>query len=166
MALDAGRHRLTVRGVMDRLDGRDSGAVRVVDYKTGRAWEKADGYRRGRSLQLPLYLSAACREMDAPIEGSRAEYHYVSRRGGFLWVALRGDELASDRRFADVLEAIADGIASGAFFYWPLDGRANCRLCDFYDVCHSQVAVHATRKAPGSAAAREPFERLSRDEGR
>lgn len=72
VALDAGRHRLTVRGAMDRLDGRGGTGVRVVDYKTGRAWEKADGYRRGRSLQLPLYLSAACREMDAPMEESRA----------------------------------------------------------------------------------------------
>lgn len=164
--LDAGRHSLTVRGAIDRLDIRDGGAVRVVDYKTGRVWEKADGYRRGRSLQLPLYLSAACQEMGAAIDGSRAEYHYVSRRGSFSRVGLRGDELNADRRFAEVLEAIADGIASGAFFYWPLDGRSNCRLCEFYDVCHSRVAVHATRKAPGSAAVREPFQRISRETSR
>lgn len=164
--LDAGRQSLTVRGAIDRLDVRDGGAVRVVDYKTGRVWEKADGYRRGRSLQLPLYLNAACREMDAAVDGSRAEYHYVSRRGGFSRVGLRGDEMVGDGRFAEVLEGIADGVASGAFFYWPLDGRSNCRLCDFFDVCHSQVAAHATRKAPGSAALREPFDRIARDEGR
>ena len=49
--------------------------------------------------------------------------------------------------------AMADAIASGAFFYQPGERRAHCRWCDFRDICHTRVADYAKRKAPGSESA-------------
>ena len=158
-----GDGKIKVRGAIDRLDRRDSGGVRVVDYKTGRVWEKGDGYRKGRSLQLPIYLKAACHELDAPLEDSRGEYHYSTRKGGFSRPGLDGRDLLADGRFGEVVDSMAEGIASGAFFYWPLAQRRNCRLCDFYDVCQTRVEPLANRKAPGSSDLRKPFERISQD---
>ena len=158
-----GDGKIKVRGAIDRLDRRDSGGVRVVDYKTGRVWEKGDGYRKGRSLQLPIYLKAACHELDAPLEDSRGEYHYSTRKGGFSRPGLDGRDLLADGRFGEVVDSMAEGIASGAFFYWPLAQRRNCRLCDFYDVCQTRVEPLANRKAPGSSNLRKPFERISQD---
>lgn len=158
--LDGGPRKVRVRGAIDRLDQRTSGEVRVVDYKTGRVWESGDGYRKGTSLQLPIYLNAACHDTGAPMVGSRAEYHYPTRKGKFSRVGLDGQELLANGRFSQVVEAMAEGISSGALFYWPADQRRNCRLCDFQDVCQTNVSQMQNRKSPGSAKLRKPFDRI------
>jgi RecB family exonuclease len=161
--ISAGVWSLKIRGAIDRLD-RKSDALRVVDYKTGRVWDKADGYRTGGSLQLPLYLKAACYQEGAAQDVSRAEFHFLTRRGGYARLALTGDDLR-DGRLEDVLSHMATGISQGGFFYWPGSGRSNCRLCDFNEVCDTRVEQLAKSKAPGSTAAMEPWLRIH-DEGR
>ena len=150
VALSAGSGRLMMRGLIDRVD-RSSESLRVVDYKTGQARETKLGYQKGEHLQLPMYLMAACAENGEPLQGSRAEFHHVSRRGKFETVTLTGDELAADERFPVVLQLMFEGIASGNFFYWPGAEGKNCKFCDFETVCHGQVERYMTRKAPGSA---------------
>ena len=163
--LDGGRWKVRVRGAIDRLDRRASGEVRVVDYKTGRVWESGDGYRKGTSLQLPIYLNAACHDTGAPMKGSRAEYHYPTRKGKFSRLGLDGEDLLTDGRFGQVVEAMAEGMASGAFFYWPAEQRRNCGLCDFFDVCQTNVSQMQNRKSPGSAELRKPFDRIKNNGG-
>jgi ATP-dependent helicase/nuclease subunit B len=153
--VSAGAWTLRIRGAIDRLD-RKANALRVIDYKTGRIRDKPDGYRTGDSLQLPLYLKAACYEEGAPQEISRAEFHFLTRRGDYTRLALSGDHL-SDGRLEEVLSSMAEGISQGSFFYWPGPGRSNCRLCDFYEVCDTRVEQLANRKAPGSKVEMEPW---------
>ena len=157
----AGARRLRFAGRIDRLD-RGAHGPRIVDYKTGAgARDPATGYRTGRSLQLPVYLHAAAHLQHAELTQCSAELHYVSERAAYRRFALTGAELAADPRFGEVLAAMADAIASGAFFYQPGEGRSHCRRCDYRDVCHTRVADHARRKARGSQPLMEPFRRIA-----
>ena len=156
-----GPRHLHFAGRIDRID-RSGGAVRIVDYKTGAAArETADGYRAGRSLQLPVYLHAAAHLYGSGLEAGSAELHYVSERAAYRRLVLTGAQLARDARFAEVLATMAEAIASGAFFYQPGERRAHCRLCDYRDVCHTRVADYAKRKADGSAAIMAPFHAIA-----
>ena len=157
----AGPRVLRFAGRIDRID-RAAGRLRIVDYKTGAAAREAvEGYREGRSLQLPVYLHAAAHGQPSDLAASSAELHYVSERAAYARLGLTGTQLAADPRFGDVLAAMAEAIASGAFFYQPGERRAHCRSCDFRDICHTRVADYAKRKAPGSEALMAPFQRIS-----
>ncbi len=141
---------LLVRGKVDRIDRRGND-LRVVDYKTGSVRERADGYRDGSSLQLPIYMAAARSNHATDLPGLHAEYHYVSRRARFTRIGLDGASIAADSRFDDVVATFRNGIAGGAFF--PVPGgarRPNCAFCDFSRLCHSRVADHHVQKAPDS----------------
>ncbi|MGH2620591.1 MAG: PD-(D/E)XK nuclease family protein [Anaerolineales bacterium] len=48
-----------VRGIVDRLDRRPDGGLRVIDYKTGRSRLNVAELNEGRRIQLPLYALAA-----------------------------------------------------------------------------------------------------------
>jgi ATP-dependent helicase/nuclease subunit B len=48
-----------VRGIIDRLDQRPDGGLRVIDYKTGRSRLNVGELHEGRRIQLPLYALAA-----------------------------------------------------------------------------------------------------------
>ena len=140
---------ISSRGRIDRLDTRGE-EFRVVDYKTGLAREEADGYRKGGSLQLPIYMTAAAHLQDRPLNLGAAEYHYVSKRAAFKKIALTGAELERDSRFGEMLNAVREGVTGGEFFYRPGRDKSNCRFCSFSEVCHSQVDTHFETKAPGS----------------
>ena len=159
--ITAGTWRLRLAGRIDRID-RSCGGLRIVDYKTGAAApDAASGYREGRSLQLPVYLHAAAHGHPDELHECSAELHYVSERAGYRRVGLTGAQLAGDPRFAEVLAAMAEAIASGAFFYQPGERRAHCRWCDYRDVCHTRVADYARRKSAGSEPLMEPFHRIA-----
>jgi ATP-dependent helicase/DNAse subunit B len=57
LVLDGGTVR--VRGIVDRLDRRPDGGLRVIDYKTGRSRLNPGELDQGRRIQLPLYAMAA-----------------------------------------------------------------------------------------------------------
>ena len=157
----AGHRQLRFAGRIDRID-RSAGRLRIVDYKTGAAAREAvEGYREGRALQLPVYLHAAAHGQPSDLTASSAELHYVSERAAYARLGLTGSQLAADPRFGEVLAAMAEAIASGAFFYQPGERRAHCRWCDFRDICHTRVADYAKRKAPGSEALMAPFQSIS-----
>ena len=156
----AGTRQLHFSGRIDRID-RSGAHLRIVDYKTGAAArEAADGYREGSSLQLPVYLHAAAHGQRSTLEACSAELHYVSERAAYARLELTGAQLAADARFGEVLDAMAQAIASGAFFYQPGERRANCRWCDYHDVCHTRVADYARRKAAGSEPLMAPYQRI------
>ena len=162
--IPAGECVLTFSGRIDRLD-RSATGLRVVDYKTGAAArEDTAGYRSGRSLQLPIYLHAAAALEETALAHCHAEFQYVSERAGYQRLGLAGAQLVADGRFSEVLAAMAEGIAAGAFFYRPSprgSGRENCHLCDYQDVCHGQVDEYSRFKAPGSKDLTASFDRIA-----
>jgi RecB family exonuclease len=66
-----------VRGMIDRLDRKEDGGLRVIDYKTGSGRLSVRELDEGRRIQLPLYALAA---QDALDLGKVVE--------GFYWAIL------------------------------------------------------------------------------
>ena len=127
-----GPRAVPVRGIADRIDLLEDGRLRVIDYKSGRAPDRA------RSLQLPVY--GRCAEQE--LEGRRGtswrldEAAYVAFGDPRGWVAL-------DRR-EDMATALADGqarfleavddIERGWFPPRPAE-PSRCVFCDYPTVC-------------------------------
>jgi ATP-dependent helicase/nuclease subunit B len=137
-------------GKIDRIDlTPDERHARVIDYKTGRpqtAGKRSNRkFDKGRRLQLPIYLLAARRMLDAHHPEAvveAAEYRYVAAGEKF---ELTADDL--ETRADDLSKAvglIVKGIATGMFFQYPEDNR--CRNCDYADACASSSVALAAMK--------------------
>ncbi len=116
IALPDGR-RVSFRGRADRVDVGADGTIHVVDYKTG----KSEGYadlseenpdQGGRRLQLVVYGQAARALRGDPDQPVRAEYWFVSSKGGFKQIGYRvtPEVLA---HVGDTLGTIVGGIEAG-----------------------------------------------------
>ncbi len=128
----AGPRPVRLRGAADRIDLMEGGRLRVVDYKTGRAPDRA------RALQLPVYGRCA----EQALAGRRgrewrlAEAGYVAFAEPRPWVPLdRRRDLAAasaegQRRFL----ATVDGIEDGRFPVRPAEPY-RCAFCDYPTVC-------------------------------
>jgi hypothetical protein len=57
--LDVGGEAVRLHGVIDRVDQRYHGLIRVIDYKTGGSHLSKGDLISGRRLQLPIYALAA-----------------------------------------------------------------------------------------------------------
>jgi ATP-dependent helicase/nuclease subunit B len=146
----------SLRGRMDRVDFssvRDS--LRVIDYKTGKLQGEEDGFCGGTTLQLPLYLMAACRTWkEARLEKSWAEYCSVSRKGKFARLPFRGDRWEEkEGNLKKILETISRGIREGTFFPYR-EKNQGCSFCDFKNLCEHGVDVlfEKKKKDPRAAA--------------
>ena len=114
-------------GRVDRIDrGADGRAVRLVDYKTGKGTNEAGRVRRGRDVQLPVYVLALLAGGRAP-EQVAAEYRMVRRRSGFKTVTLSGEPREIAARLATTLGVALAGIDGGLYPRWP---AYDCRYCD------------------------------------
>ena len=59
LALDVDGEAVRLHGVIDRVDQRNDGQIRVIDYKTGGSHLSKNDLISGRRLQLPIYALAA-----------------------------------------------------------------------------------------------------------
>lgn len=105
------------RGSIDRVDRTATGALIVIDYKSGSdgpysGLTAEDPVLEGRRLQLPVYAAAARHafDLDAPV---RAEYWFVGR-GNDKRYGYDVDE-GVEARFHDAVAAALDGIDAGCF---------------------------------------------------
>jgi ATP-dependent helicase/DNAse subunit B len=145
-----------LRGRMDRVDfSPERDVLRVIDYKTGKLQGEEDGFCGGTTLQLPLYLMAACRTWkEAELEKSWAEYLSVSRKGKFARIPFHGDGWEEkEANLKKILETISRGISEGTFFPYR-EKNQGCSFCDFRNLCEHGVDVlfEKKKKDPGAAA--------------
>jgi RecB family exonuclease len=137
VALPDGRL-LRFQGKADRVDRSEEGTLHVVDYKTG----KRDPYKdlsaddpdqRGTRLQLVVYGAAARQYEGAPDAPVRADYWFVSPRGGYArhGYAVTRDVMA---KVTASLALMADGIERGVFISRPTEVSSSpfveCDSCD------------------------------------
>jgi hypothetical protein len=142
------------RGAIDRVDISPSSAL-VIDYKSGGTWGydglEIDPVLAGRHLQLVLYARAV--RANVPEAGTeiRAEFRFVSSKGGFQRKQVVADHRA-DQRLAEVVRHAADGIRGGVFLPRPGElnrGQfTNCRFCDYERICSTARDEAWQRKSP------------------
>lgn len=125
---------VTFRGTVDRVDRTAGGGLSVLDYKTGRRRPHLeDPVGGGTQLQLPLYGLAA-RARYRPVGPIAVHYWYVGDRGsGGGRHPSDGFTLTDDteRRLAEVVEALVGGIEGGRFPGNP----SGCTSCPYDGIC-------------------------------
>ncbi|MBV9080733.1 MAG: PD-(D/E)XK nuclease family protein [Elusimicrobia bacterium] len=132
---------VTVMGYIDRIDEGPKGGLAIVDYKTGKAFDKA---RVKSDPQLTLYQIACAEIFGRPVE-SVTLYHLNSLTA--LTVPAHPASLEAELK-SSVLEA-ARGINDGRFDARP-DERGVCQYCDYAQICPALAAKK--REAPGRTA--------------
>ncbi|HEX6325606.1 MAG TPA: PD-(D/E)XK nuclease family protein [Jiangellaceae bacterium] len=138
------------RGSADRVDVDASGAIVVVDYKTGSSWRfqgvgEDDPTHGGTKLQLPVYAHAARAQLGAPDAPVSAEYWFLRKdRGKRIELPLTGEV---HRAHSEALAVIADCIAAGLFPHRPPkdDGYAGYIECDYCDPDRLGTNDHRSR---------------------
>ncbi len=140
---------VSVKGRIDRIDSVGD-ALRIIDYKTGRAFEvKArDPFDGGRRLQLPLYAFAASTLYNKNV--AKAEYRFPTVRGE--GVAREFSALDATQLSAKV-GIMAAEIASGHFL--PTYDSNDCRYCDYAAVCRVSVDAFGNAHSPRAAWGKE-----------
>lgn len=132
-----------LRGLVDRIDWRDSdGTPVVLDYKTGKhdpqSTYDTDPVVGGSKLQLGVYSEAVMQHYD--VDSAQAYYWYATSKGkfkrsGYSWT---GDRRA---RFVEALDTIVSGIEAGDFPPNPGEFQSfrgtfsNCAYCPFTGIC-------------------------------
>ena len=142
----AGDLPIKIHGRVDRIDrNRDSGEIRIIDYKLKMGSSQAPEDRnlvqsaiRGARLQPPLYSCLTIRDQPRP---SRVEFFFLAPnwprpigRSAFeatTWVSDVGPMLRH------TVKSLMEGIQSGHFYIVP-DGY--CDACEFRVACRREHA--------------------------
>jgi hypothetical protein len=179
---------IRVRAVVDRIDRhRDSGALRIVDYKRrfSADWSiRLDTQaRRGRKLQAPLYMEVApivaARQDHPGAVAVEAIFHFIE---GYLahdtsvdqihdrLLACRMTEAAWAAAREDVgqtLTTFTGLIREGWFFPRPDDRYGgHCSWCDFGDVCRKGYPGLRQKIRPDRSPALQPYWEVVRGRSR
>jgi putative RecB family exonuclease len=125
-ALDSG---LVLRGIVDRLDERPDGALRVVDYKTGSS--VAEGYEFKALFQLRIYALILWRSRG--VVPRMLQLVYLGSRSEMVrYEPDQADLLATERKVDALWEAIEHAKETGEFE--PSRGK-QCDWCAFKAHC-------------------------------
>jgi hypothetical protein len=126
-------------GSADRVDECADGSLVVTDYKSGKpdkfkGLSEDDPDKAGSKLQLPVYAYAARQALGRPDAEVRAEYWFIGPKGRGTQIGYPLTEQVQ-RRYAEVLAIVTDGIAGGLFPAnvpedRPWSSFAACPYCD------------------------------------
>lgn len=135
-----GARTIRLRGSIDRVDATDGGGLVVIDYKTGSDSNRSykdlspdNPSSEGRRLQLVLYAEAIRAIEGRSGDPVRADYWFVSAKGGFR---TRGYEVTDQvrDRVLETVGAVLDGIAAGLYPSHPEPPQwrpfVPCRFCE------------------------------------
>jgi ATP-dependent helicase/nuclease subunit B len=162
LELEVGGSRVRFRGYIDRIDVSPDGVGHLFDYKTGSANSYRDMERdpvmAGKHAQLALYRRAVLAALP-DLARVGAAYWFVSSKGDFKMQSLDQSPLDADRRLAEILDGVAEGIRAGAFHQVPGNETSrpgkfswdNCVYCDYDRVCPAgrDVVWERKRSEPG-----------------
>jgi putative RecB family exonuclease len=124
-ALDSG---LVLRGYVDRLDVADGGAMRVVDYKTGRA--PGAGYEAKALFQMRFYALVLWRTRG--VVPRLLQLVYLGDGQVLRHAPDEGELLATERKVRALWAAIERAASTGD--WRPSPGRL-CDWCDHRALC-------------------------------
>ncbi len=119
---------LTLRGYVDRLDVAPNGALRVVDYKTGRS--PSELFERSSLFQMTFYALVLWRLHG--VVPSVLQLVYLGNGEIVRYVPDEADLLATQRSIAALWRAIQKAAESGD---WRPRRSRLCDWCDYRDLC-------------------------------
>jgi CRISPR/Cas system-associated exonuclease Cas4 (RecB family) len=120
-----------LRGAIDLVERHTSGAVRVVDHKTGRVPEpRPDMVGAGEVLQPLLYALAAEKMLGESVGMGRLHYATIAQNFQTVDVPLNG---FTRKRAEDVLRKIDGAVRDG--FLPAAPRKDGCKGCEFLPVC-------------------------------
>lgn len=141
--LQEGDGKLRLSGKMDRLDEGKDGALRIVDYKTGKAVLHKDSLNGGRALQGALYLKAAFQLFpDRAIR--EAVYHYFTERGEYRKVVLSADA-ALQEKLETFIKIFYAWVRRG--WFPALAVEKACGSCGYFTLCGPGASERARHKS-------------------
>jgi putative RecB family exonuclease len=120
--------RLLLRGVIDRVDVAPDGAIRLVDYKTGRS--PRQGYEAAALFQLKFYALVIWRMRG--VIPRRLQLIYLSSAETLSYDPDEQDLLATERKVQAIWEAVRRAKESGE---WLPSPGALCRWCPHQALC-------------------------------
>jgi putative RecB family exonuclease len=125
---------LRLRGIVDRLDIAPSGALRVVDYKTGRS--PGEAFEGKALFQMKFYALVLWRTRG--IIATRLQLMYLGDREVLAYSPDEGDLLATERKLLALWEAIER--ATQAKEFQPRVSKL-CDWCDHQAHCPEKGGV-------------------------
>jgi len=119
---------LRLRGIVDRVDVAPDGAVRVVDYKTGRA--PGEAFESRALFQMRFYALVLWRMTG--VVPALLQLMYLSDREVLRWSPDEEDLLATERKLLALWAAVERATEERDFR--PSPSRL-CRWCDHQALC-------------------------------
>lgn len=123
LTLSCEKGSIQLRGLIDRVDRKNDGSLRIIDYKTGSGKQSEKDFSKGERLQLPLYVLAA---RDALKLGEVSEGFYWSINGGKPG-GLRISKMSPENLIETVnvhVARVLEGMEQGEFM--PAPPREGC----------------------------------------
>ncbi|MBF6560760.1 MAG: PD-(D/E)XK nuclease family protein [Candidatus Binataceae bacterium] len=149
---------ISLRGSIDLVERGAGGALRITDYKTGRARTAKDiVIGGGKTLQPVLYALAAEAVLGEPVSAGRL--YYCTAAGGYeeRVVALDDASRKAIAAFATTLDsALREGFLPAA------PGARECEYCDYRRVCGPYEDTRVQYKTEGDNAAAKRLAGLRR----
>jgi putative RecB family exonuclease len=135
---------LVLRGIVDRLDEAPDGALRVVDYKTGRS--PREGGEARALFQLRLYALVIWRTRG--VVPTRLQLVYLADRTVVAYDPDVDDLLATERKVDAIWRAIEESRRTGVFEPSP---GPQCSWCPHHAICPAKGGVALPMPQPPTA---------------
>ncbi len=149
---------MKLRGRIDRIEELEGGAVRLIDFKTGRARNAVlnadldeDDLNAGQTLQLPVYARLLVANHPELAGRVSCEYRYLKdKKGNEMPVRVGFSDAALNERMAAidaVIGGIRAGIARGEFVARPdvAESGTLCANCAASRICDGVARTRAAR---------------------
>lgn len=123
---------LKLRGSIDLVERRPSGALRATDYKTGKARADAGTVLGGGRTLQPVLYALALEQMfpGQAVEGGRL--YYCTQAGGFSEVFIPLDAV-SRAAAKQAVQVVGQALEAGFLPAAPAPGE--CTYCDYQPIC-------------------------------
>ncbi len=119
---------LTLRGYVDRLDIAPNGALRVVDYKTGRS--PSEHFEAKALFQMRFYALVLWRSRG--VVPTMLQLVYLGNQEVLRYSPDEADLLATERKVIALWAAIERAATTGD---WRPSPSRLCDWCDYRDLC-------------------------------
>lgn len=134
------------RGSIDLVEKRKDGAVRAVDYKTGKVKAKEDVVIGGGEILQPVLYALALEKRFPDAKIDSGVLYYCTTAASFT---MRRVPLDEEAREAARLVAHTIGGALREGFLPAAPAKDACRWCDYRNVCGPYEEIR-TKKKPGA----------------